>query len=147
MGFNDQIRDEVKTAFADCRKADIKIVMVTGDHPLTAASVARKIGLCTSTDPIVVEGSEVDTLSEEDLAESVLRSGIVARATPQHKYAIVKALQEAGEVVMVTGYGSNDAPALKEADVGVAMGKLGSDIAKDAASMVLYIFGAKTNYI
>jgi Ca2+-transporting ATPase len=136
MGFNDQIREEVKAAVADCRKADIKIIMVTGDHPLTAASVARKIGLCTSNDPIVVEGSEVDTQSEEDLAQSVLRSGIVARATPLHKYTIVKALQEAGEVVMVTGDGSNDAPALKEADVGVVMGKFGSDVAKEAASMV-----------
>ncbi|HXD97636.1 MAG TPA: cation-transporting P-type ATPase, partial [Candidatus Acidoferrum sp.] len=131
----DPPRPEVETAVAMCRTAGIRVVMVTGDYGLTAQAIARRIGLPVTK---VVTGEEVERLSPAALRGLAGEPGVLfARTSPSHKLAIVTALRAAGEVVAVTGDGVNDAPALKAADIGVAMGRRGSDVAKEAAEVVL----------
>lgn len=134
VAFADLPRPEAAAAVRACRSAGIRVIMVTGDHPNTAASIAAQVGIDIST---VVRGDDLDRLDDVAFAETVGRASVFARVTPEHKYRIVRALQDAGEVVAVTGDGVNDAPALAAADVGVAMGVRGTDVARDAADVVL----------
>ncbi|WP_179394914.1 cation-translocating P-type ATPase [Lacticaseibacillus absianus] len=132
----DPPRPEIYDAVAKCHAANIKIIMVTGDSTLTAKSIAVKIGL-TSDQARVVTGSELDAMSETELQDALRGEIIFARVAPEQKYKIVSTLQKNGEIVASTGDGVNDAPALKKADIGVAMGVTGTDVAKDAADMIL----------
>lgn len=132
----DPPREESAQAVADCKRAGIRPVMITGDHKATAASVAKAIGILTR-DEEAVEGAQIDRLSDKELADEVEKYSVYARVSPAHKIRIVKAWQDRGHIVAMTGDGVNDAPALKQADVGVAMGITGTEVAKDAASMVL----------
>ena len=136
VGMIDPARPEAREAIATCRAAGIRAVMITGDHPLTAASIGRSLGLGDGA-PEVVTGAQLGALDDEALAETVRRAAIYARVSPADKLRIVAALQRQGEVVAMTGDGVNDAPALKQADIGVAMGITGTDVTKDAADMVL----------
>jgi len=135
VGFVDPPRPGVAQAIADCRTAGIRPVMVTGDHPLTAAAVAREVGLAPGGR--VVTGAELDTLSDAQLRDVIAAVSIYARTAPEHKLRIVRALHERGERVVVTGDGINDAPALAAADIGVAMGETGTDVARESADIVL----------
>ena len=131
----DPPRSEVKEAVALCRRAGIRVVMITGDYGLTAQAIARQIGLPVEK---VVTGEELERLSAESLQRLLAEPAVLfARTSPAHKLSIVRSLKALGEVVAVTGDGVNDAPALKAADIGVAMGKRGSDVAKEAAVMVI----------
>src|SRR5581483_7223118 len=137
-GMQDPPRQEVPGAVARCRSAGIRVVMITGDYGLTAESIARQVGIVTERDCRVIEGAQIDAISDVDLRLVLVHDEpVFARATPEHKLRIVAALQELGEVVAVTGDGVNDAPALKKADIGVAMGQSGTDVAREAAEMVL----------
>ena len=133
----DPPRKEVAEAVEKCHHAGIRIVMITGDYGLTAESIARRIGIVTTQHPRIITGFELDSMSEEDLEKAFKEEVIFARVAPEHKLKVVAALQELGEIVAVTGDGVNDAPALKKADIGVAMGITGTDVAKEAASMIL----------
>ena len=135
VGFQDPPRLEVRDAIATCQQAGIRVIMITGDHPLTAKSIASQVGL--NGDAPVVTGPELDLLSDEQLKAVVKRTSLFARTTPEHKLRIVQALQASGERVAVTGDGVNDAPALSAADIGVAMGETGTDVAREAGDMVL----------
>lgn len=132
----DPPREESKQAVADCIKAGIRPIMITGDHKITAAAIAGQIGILKDESE-AVEGAAIDGLSDEELRDFVEGISVYARVTPEHKIRIVRAWQEKGNIVSMTGDGVNDAPALKQADIGVAMGITGSEVAKDAASMVL----------
>lgn len=133
---SDPPRPEIYAAIKKCHNASIKIIMITGDSSLTAKSIAVKIGL-TSDKARVVTGTELDAMSKADLKQALAGEIIFARVAPEQKYKIVSTLQEMGEIVASTGDGVNDAPALKKADIGVAMGVTGTDVAKDAADMIL----------
>jgi Ca2+-transporting ATPase len=133
-GMIDPARPEVRDAVATCREAGIRVVMITGDHPLTAAAIARDLGLEADR---AVTGAELAALEGDEVAETARRTAVYARVSPEDKLRIVEALQRDGEVVAMTGDGVNDAPALKQADIGVAMGITGTDVTKDAADMVL----------
>lgn len=133
---SDPPRPEIYEAVKRCHEAKIRIIMVTGDSKLTAKSVAVKIGI-TSDKARVISGDELAAMSDQDLREALKDEVIFARVAPEQKYKVVKTLQENGEVVASTGDGVNDAPALKKADIGIAMGKSGTDVAKDAANMIL----------
>ena len=133
---SDPPRPEVYNAVKKCHKAKIRIIMVTGDSKLTAKSVAVQIGL-TSDKARVISGNELDQMSDEELRKSLKEEVIFARVAPEQKYRIVKNCQANGEIVASTGDGVNDAPALKQADIGIAMGLSGTDVAKDAANMIL----------
>jgi len=135
VGFEDPVRPEVPQAVADCRRAGIRILMITGDYPLTAAAIARTAGIAAA--PQVVTGDELAAWDDATLAERLRGIDVVARAKPLLKLRLVQALQGAGEVVAMTGDGVNDAPALRAAHIGVAMGERGSDVAREAASLVL----------
>ncbi|MER7467266.1 cation-transporting P-type ATPase [Streptomyces sp. NPDC097981] len=139
VGMLDPPRPEVKDAVDACRLAGIRIVMVTGDHPLTAEAVARRVGIVRQPTPTVVTGARLDALDDDGLDGLLAESGelLMCRVSPEHKMRVVTALQRRGEVVAVTGDGANDAPALKHADIGVAMGASGTDVAREAAVMVL----------
>lgn len=139
VGMLDPPRPEVSDAVAACRRARIRIVMVTGDHPLTAEAVARRVGIVTGPAPTVVTGAEFEALNDDGLDALLDRPGelLLCRVSPEDKMRIVGALHRRGEVVAVTGDGANDAPALKHADIGVAMGASGTDVAREAAVMVL----------
>ncbi|MBU5612972.1 cation-translocating P-type ATPase [Geomonas azotofigens] len=138
VAMNDPPRPEVASAVRKCHSAGIRVVMVTGDYGLTAESVARRIGVLGPADPcLVVSGAELDAMDEPALDRVLSGEVIFARVSPEHKLRVVSALQKRGEIVAVTGDGVNDAPALKRADIGVAMGLAGTDVAKEAADMIL----------
>lgn len=136
-GMLDPPRPEVAQAVATCRSAGIRTIMITGDYGLTAESIARRIGIITKPLPRIVTGAELDSMDAPALAEALQDEVIFARVSPEHKLRIVSALQALGNVVAVTGDGVNDAPALKQADIGVAMGLTGTDVAKEAADLIL----------
>lgn len=136
IGMMDSPREEAKEAIVKCRDAGIRIIMITGDHPNTALTVANQLGL-GKREPVIMLGSELDTLEDAQMRKAVSHVDIFARALPAHKLRIVRALKDAGEVVAMTGDGVNDAPALKEAHVGIAMGTTGTDITKSAADLVI----------
>jgi Ca2+-transporting ATPase len=137
VAFSDPLRPGVREALAECRDAGIRVIMITGDHPATARAVAADLGLPLDGDPPLVTGDEVDAADEARLARLVRRATVFARARPEQKYRLVRALRAQGEVVAMTGDGINDAPALREADIGVAMGQRGTEVARAAATMVL----------
>ena len=132
----DPPRPESKNAVATCIKAGIRPVMITGDHILTASAIAKRIGILTPGTK-ACEGAALDTMSDQELQELVPEISVYARVSPEHKIRIVRAWQARGNIVAMTGDGVNDAPALKQADIGVAMGNTGTEVAKDAADMVL----------
>ncbi|MBL7872555.1 MAG: cation-translocating P-type ATPase [Cyclobacteriaceae bacterium] len=139
IGFLDPPRLDIKDAILSCRKAGIKIVMITGDHPLTALNIAKKVGLVDETEQNVIPGIDlpsVESLSEE-WNRKILSTAVFARTTPKQKLDIVDIYQKAGNIVAMTGDGVNDAPALKKADIGIAMGLRGTQVAKETASIVL----------
>jgi len=136
VGMIDPPRDEVKASIQTCRDVKIKPVMITGDHKLTAVAVAREIGIYREGD-VALTGEDLDGMSEDDLEKIVDRATVYARVSPMDKIKIVRAWKKRGDVVAMTGDGVNDAPALKQADIGVAMGITGTDVAKEAADMVL----------
>lgn len=133
----DPPRENVMDAIQKCHDAAIRIIMVTGDYGLTAESIARKIGIVKSDDVRVITGDDLAAMSEATLKENLRHEIIFARVAPEQKYRVVSTLQSLGEVVASTGDGVNDAPALKKADIGVAMGITGTDVAKEAADMIL----------
>jgi Ca2+-transporting ATPase len=135
MGMIDPPRPEVRAAVATCRSAGIRPVMITGDHPLTASFIARDLGI--ASDETVVTGTQLNAMSDAELARVAATTSVFARVSPEHKLKIVAALQGQGQVVAMTGDGVNDAPALKKADIGVAMGITGTDVSKEASDMVL----------
>ena len=132
----DPPRVESADAVAECIRAGIKPIMITGDHKVTAAAIAKRIGILKDESE-ACGGAEIDNLSDEELKDFVEHVSVYARVSPEHKIRIVRAWQEKGNIVSMTGDGVNDAPALKQADIGVAMGITGSEVSKDAASMVL----------
>lgn len=137
IGLADPPRPEVRDAINKCTEAGIKVIMITGDGSRTAIAIAREIGL-TKDIPVVIEGGQFEKMDDAELKKSLLqREVIFARMAPKHKMRVVAALQEEGEVVAATGDGVNDAPALKKADIGIAMGICGTDVAKEASDMVL----------
>lgn len=133
---SDPPRPEIFKAVKNCKRANIRIIMVTGDSPITAKSIAVKIGI-TSDKARVISGEELDQMSDQELKAAVKGEVIFARVAPEHKFRIVTMCQENGDIVASTGDGVNDAPALKRADIGIAMGVTGTDVAKDAADMIL----------
>ena len=135
VGMIDPPRPEARDAIATCERAGISVVMITGDHPTTARAVARELGILAAGD--VVTGADLDAMDEAELARRVTRIGVYARVSPAHKLRVVAALQAQRHVVAMTGDGVNDAPALKKADIGVAMGISGTDVAREAAAMTL----------
>lgn len=136
IGMIDPPREGVKEAISVCKRAGIKTVMITGDHILTAKAIGKDLGILREGD-IAVTGQELDKISDNDLKKNIMRYSVFARVSPEHKVRIVKAFRENGNVVAMTGDGVNDAPALKNADIGIAMGITGTDVAKNAADMVL----------
>jgi Ca2+-transporting ATPase len=137
LAMMDPPRPEVERAVQTCREAGIRIVMITGDYGLTAESLARRVGMLTTSNPLILTGAEVDAMNDTELSGAIDREVIFARMAPDHKMRLVSAFQARGEVVAVTGDGVNDAPALRKADVGVAMGMVGTDVAKEAADIIL----------
>ncbi len=136
-GIMDPPRPEAEVAIAEAASAGVRTVMITGDHAVTANAIAEQIGIKTSDEQTVHTGAELDTLNDRQLAETVQHAAVFARVTPEHKLRIVNALQSNGEVAAMTGDGVNDAPALRSADIGVAMGITGTSVAKQSASLVL----------
>ena len=136
IGMIDPPREGVKDAIATCRKAGIKTVMITGDHITTANAIATELGILKNGD-LSITGAELDRLPKSEFKKNIMKYSVFARVSPEHKVEIVKAFQGTGAVVAMTGDGVNDAPALKNADIGIAMGQNGTDVAKNAADMVL----------
>jgi len=133
----DPPRPEVAAAVKECHQAKIRIIMITGDYGLTAESIAKRIGIVEGDHPRVVSGLELEKLTDDELKEALKGEVIFARVAPEQKYRVVCCLQEMGEIVAVTGDGVNDSPALKKADIGIAMGISGTDVAKESADMIL----------
>lgn len=136
IGMIDPPREGVKEAVTTCKKAGIKTVMITGDHIITAKAIAKDLGILRGSD-LAITGEELDKIPQSILQKNIMNYSVFARVTPEHKVRIVKAYQSTGAVVAMTGDGVNDAPALKNADIGIAMGRNGTDVAKNAADMVL----------
>ena len=136
VGIKDPPREEAKAAVSECKNAGIRVVMVTGDHRITAAAIAREVGIFTDGDE-VMDGKFLDSLSDKELVSKIDAVTVFARVTPTQKLRIIKAYKAKGEIAAMTGDGVNDAPALKAADIGCAMGDKGTDVAKEAADMVL----------
>jgi Ca2+-transporting ATPase len=136
QGMIDPPREEVIEAIAGCRRAGIRVIMITGDHAVTAQAIARKLGIGDS-DPQVTTGRELEQISDDELYEKVKEVSVFARVAPDHKLRITEQLLQHGEIVAVTGDGVNDTPALKAAHIGVAMGKTGTDVAKEASDMII----------
>ncbi|HSO63904.1 MAG TPA: cation-translocating P-type ATPase [Ornithinibacter sp.] len=136
VGIIDPPREEAAVAIREAHRAGVRVVMITGDHPRTAARIARDLGIAPD-EPVAVTGAELDALDEEGFRETVRHRSVYARVAPQHKLRIVDALQADGRVVAMTGDGVNDAPALKAADIGIAMGRTGTEVTKEAADMIL----------
>ena len=137
MAMMDPPRPQVEKAVHTCREANIRIVMITGDYGLTAESLARRVGMLRGQDALILTGAELDELSDPALQELLDKEVLFARMAPEHKMRLVSAFQQRGEVVAVTGDGVNDAPALRKADVGISMGIVGTDVAKEAADIIL----------
>jgi len=137
MAMMDPPRPQVEKAVQICREANIRIVMITGDYGLTAESLARRVGILTTRNSLILTGAELDELSDAALKELLDREVLFARMAPEHKMRLVSAFQQRGEVVAVTGDGVNDAPALRKADVGISMGIVGTDVSKEAADIIL----------
>ena len=135
-GMIDPPREEAKLAVDKCKTAGIKTVMITGDHKITATAIAKRLGIL-ETENEAITGAELDKISDEDLEKNIRNYSVYARVSPEHKVRIVKAWQKNGEIVAMTGDGVNDSPALKNADIGCAMGKVGTDVAKEAADVIL----------
>ena len=136
IGMIDPPREGVKEAVRTCRRAGIKTVMITGDHLQTAKAIAKKLGILKRGD-LAIDGETLERMSQHELEQNIMDYSVFARVSPEHKVRIVKAFQSTGAVVAMTGDGVNDAPALKNADIGIAMGKGGTDVAKNAADMIL----------
>ena len=135
-GMIDPPREEAKKAVEKCKTAGIKTVMITGDHKITATAIAKRLGILENEDEAIT-GAELDLISDEELEKNIRNYSVYARVSPEHKVRIVKAWQANGEIVAMTGDGVNDSPALKNADIGCAMGKVGTDVAKEAADVIL----------
>jgi Ca2+-transporting ATPase len=136
VGMKDQVRPEAADAVQSARRAGIRTIMITGDHRLTATAIGREVGLIRSEDE-AINCRDLDGLSERDFTRAVAKTSVFARAAPEHKVRIVSALKDTGEIVAMTGDGVNDAPSLKMADIGVAMGRTGTDVAKEASDMII----------
>ena len=136
FGMNDALRGEVKEAMQRVRAADMRVVMITGDHRLTAQAIAREADIWREGDTVLT-GEEIDKISDDELAEKLAHTSVFARVTPDHKLRIIQAYRKRGEIVAMTGDGVNDAPSLVAADLGVAMGKIGTEVAKEASDIVL----------
>lgn len=134
QGMIDPPREEVKESIKKCKSAGIRVIMITGDHSLTASAIARKLGIDSEGS---ITGSDIDKMSDKDMLKAFENVSVFARTSPEHKLRIVKLLQSRGDVVAVTGDGINDAPALKNADIGIAMGLSGTEVAREASDMVL----------
>lgn len=137
VAIKDPIRKDVYDSIKECMNAGIKLIMVTGDHKRTAEAIGKQLGIVNKKRSVVLEGHEVDSMSDEELDKIIGEVAIFARTTPQHKLRIVSSLQRKGEIVAMTGDGVNDAPALKKADIGVSMGKEGTDVARESSNMIL----------
>ncbi|MDP3356744.1 MAG: cation-translocating P-type ATPase [Polaromonas sp.] len=136
VGMIDPPRPEAKVAIAEARRAGIRVIMITGDHPRTAARIAADLGI-VATGELALTGNDIDALNDDDFAAAVQNTSVYARVSPAHKLRIVDALQASGHIVAMTGDGVNDAPALKSADIGIAMGITGTEVSKEAARMIL----------
>jgi P-type Ca2+ transporter type 2C len=135
IGLSDPIRENVKQADSECYTAGIRVIMITGDYPVTAGHIAMEIGL--ENPEKCITGQELKEMSDDELCERIMETNVFARVVPEQKLKIVDALKKNGEIVAMTGDGINDAPALKSANIGIAMGEKGTDVAREASSLVL----------